>query len=137
MNTPAVSDPGQRLQPPLIIDSRDHSRLRQLAEDALDRAPDVAERLLEEIDRAEVLPPDAMPEDVVRIGSLVTYQDERSGSIRTIRLVLPHEADLSTLRISVISPIGAALIGLSVGQSMSWALHDGEPQTLTVTRVLD
>ena len=87
MNTPAVSDPGQRLQPPLIIDSRDHSRLRQLAEDALDRAPDVAERLLEEIDRAEVLPPDAMPEDVVRIGSLVTYQDERSGSIRTIRLV--------------------------------------------------
>jgi regulator of nucleoside diphosphate kinase len=133
MMFPASSSPA--LQPPLILDERDHSRLRQLAEQALGSAPDVAQRLLDEVDRAEVLPPEAMPDGVVRIGSLVTYQDQASGSIRTIRLALPHEADVSTMRISVVSPIGAALIGLSTGQSIDWQVHEGDTRVLTVTRV--
>lgn len=136
MVSPASASPAS-LQPPLVLDERDESRLRRLAEQALDTAPEVARRLLDEIDRAEVLPPEAMPEDVVRIGSMVTYQDRNSGSIRTIRLVLPHEADVSAMRISVVSPIGAALIGLSAGQSIGWQIREGTEQVLTVVRVMN
>lgn len=136
MSSPHSAKPTS-LQPPLIIDARDYDRLRQLAEQALDTAPDAAQRLLDEVDRAEVLPSQDMPGNVVQIGSLVTYQDGSTGSIRTIRLVFPHEADVSAMRISVISPIGAALIGLSEGQSMNWQLRDGQDKTLTVTRVLN
>lgn len=124
-------------QPPLVIDAADYDRLRQLAEHALDTAPDVAQHLLDEIDRAEVLSTADMPGNVVRIGSLVTYQDGSTGSIRTIRLVFPHEADVSAMRISVISPIGAALIGLSEGQTMHWQLRDGQDKVLTVNRVVN
>lgn len=129
--------PGVTQQPPLVIDAAHHDRLRQLAEHALDTAPDVAQHLLDEIDRAEVLPSADMPGNVVRIGSLVTYQDGTTGSIRTIRLVFPHEADVSAMRISVISPIGAALIGLSEGQTMHWQLRDGQDKVLTVNKVVN
>lgn len=129
--------PAATQQPPLVIDAADYDRLRQLAENALDTAPDVAQHLLDEIDRAEVLPTADMPGNVVRIGSLVTYQDGSTGSIRTIRLVFPHEADVSAMRISVISPIGAALIGLSEGQTMHWQLRDGQDKVLTVNRVVN
>lgn len=132
-NTANASSP----QPPLIIDAKDYDRLRQLAEQASESAPDVAQRLLDEVDRAEVLATQDMPPDVVRIGSQVTYQDGNTGSIRTIRLVFPHEADVSAMRISVISPIGAALIGLSEGQSMHWQLRDGQDKVLTVSRVVN
>ncbi|HEY0974418.1 MAG TPA: nucleoside diphosphate kinase regulator [Solimonas sp.] len=136
MNTPS-SRTASVPPPPLVIDTRDYDRLRALAERALDTAPDVAQYLLDEVDRADVMPPELMPGSVVRIGSLVTYQDAASGSIRTVRLVLPPDADLAAMRVSVISPIGAALIGLREGQSIAWQLRDGLDRVLTVTRVLN
>src|SRR3546814_13303175 len=109
-----------------------YERLRSVASAAMHDAPDVAEPLLEEIERAEIVASDAMPADVVSIGSIVTYRDVATGSTRTIELVWPGEADPTRQSFSVVSPIGGALIGPPIGQTMSWQLPEGESRQLTV-----
>ncbi|MEQ1438331.1 nucleoside diphosphate kinase regulator [Fontimonas sp. SYSU GA230001] len=122
MNSPMSGHAG--LTPPLLIDVAYYERLRGFARLAMRDAPEVAERLLEEVERAEVVPSGLMPADVVTIGASVTYQDVETGSIRTVRLVLPADADPAAQRVSVVSPIGAALIGLSIGQVIDWQVGD-------------
>jgi regulator of nucleoside diphosphate kinase len=122
-------------RPPLIMDVALIDRLRSVAQSALRSAPDVATRLLEEIDRAETRPAADLPADVVTLGSRVTYQDRKSGSIRTLYLVLPAHADPSSQRYSVVSPVGAALIGLSVNHMMGWHTPEGGHRELTVLAV--
>lgn len=119
--------------PALVISADDHNRLTLLAEAASDRTPDVAEVLLLELDRAKVVKDGSAPADRVRMGSTVTYT--AGASERTIRLVYPGEADIEAGRISILTPIGAALIGLSPGQSIKWTGRDGAPHELTVTDV--
>lgn len=120
--------------PPLKIDAAYLPFLQNIALQAMPHAPDVARRLYDELDRADVVPSGEMPADVVTLGSLVTYRDESCGSIRSIKLVAPGDADLSRARISIVSPIGAALIGLAEGQSMEWEIG-GEIRSLYVIRV--
>jgi regulator of nucleoside diphosphate kinase len=69
------------------------------------------------------------------MGSLVTYRDLASDRTRTIALVFPQEADMARNRVSVLTPIGAALIGLAVGQSIDWPTPEGRSGTLTVIGV--
>lgn len=121
--------------PPLILDSAQLAPLNGAVRLAARSAPEIASRLLEEIDRAEVLPTKDVPDTVVTLGSWVTYQDVDNGSIRTLQLVLPSDADPTQQKFSIISPIGAALIGLSVGHVMPWNVRDGEQRRLTVIRV--
>lgn len=122
------------MRPPLILDSAQVDSLNGVLRMAVRSAPEVADVLLEEIDRAEVRDSNDVPDTVVTLGSWVTYQDLHDGSIRTVQLVLPRDADPLNQRISVITPIGAALIGLSVGQVMPWAVHRDAPRQLTVLR---
>lgn len=125
----------EKLSPPIVIDAAIYERLRGVAAAAMRDAPDVAEPLLEEIERAEIVASEALPADVVSIGSIVTYRDVATGSTRTIELAWPGDADPKQQRYSVVSPIGAALIGLTIGQTMSWQLRDGEVRQLTVLNV--
>ena len=74
------------------------------------------------------------PPDVVRMGSTVTFKQD-DGHVRTLKLVYPAEESLDAHRISVMTPVGAALIGLAVGQSISWTARDGKHHRLTVTKV--
>lgn len=120
--------------PPLLIGDGSEAILRGIARAAMTSAPDVAERLLGEVDRAEVVAESEVPADVVRMGSFVTYQVQLTGTINTIRLVAPHEADVRKLRVSIISEIGAALIGLRAGQQIRWELG-GRSHVLDVLRV--
>ena len=57
---------------------------------------------------------------VVRMGSQVRYCDDKTGEVRDVVLVYPHEADITLKRVSVLTPVGAALIGLSVGQAIEF-----------------
>lgn len=123
-----------RSLPPLVVGDRSESLLRSIANAAMSRAPEVASRLLEEIDRADVVEESQVPGDVVRIGSFVTYQIQQSGRINTIRIVPPHEADLQSSRISVVSDIGAALLGMRPGQEIEWEFG-GRRHVLEVLRV--
>lgn len=93
------------------------------------------EMLLGEIDRAAIHSRDDMPPDVVIMGSEVTFLDENSGTERTVCLVYPSEADISAGRISILTPIGAGLIGLGVGQSIQWPDRGGSDHRLKVVAV--
>jgi regulator of nucleoside diphosphate kinase len=97
--------------------------------------PAVAKALGDELDRAHVLTAGRHPGDVVCMGCEVTYRDETTGKTQTGTLVYPEEADIAKGRISVLTPIGAALIGLSVGDAMNWETRSGEMKRLTVLNV--
>jgi regulator of nucleoside diphosphate kinase len=71
----------------------------------------------------------------VTIGSFVTFRYNDTGWSQTIQLVLPEHADIGKARVSVFTPVGAALIGLSEGQQMSWKTRLGEARSLTVLQV--
>jgi regulator of nucleoside diphosphate kinase len=122
-------------KPPLIIDAGLHERLMELALRWMKQAPELAKQLLDEIERARVLPSDEMPADVVSIGSEVTYRDEDTGRVETICIVLPHDASIDQRRVSVLAPIGAALIGLSVGQRIEWQVAPQRVRRLEVLEV--
>jgi regulator of nucleoside diphosphate kinase len=121
-------------KPPLLIDSAHSTKLEDLALRAMRRMPSVARRLLEEVQRADVRPASELPPNVVRIGSEVTYRDD-AGGVKTVRLVFPENADIAAHRVSVLTPIGVALIGLSVGQTISWETPEGKLRELTALSV--
>ena len=123
-----------RSVPQIIISNADYDRLSDLANASLQRLPEVAQELLDELDRAQIVEGDAVPADVVRMGSTVTFKSD-DGQTRTMTLVYPVDESLDQHRISVMTPIGAALIGLGVGQSISWPGRDGKQHRLTVTKV--
>ena len=93
------------------------------------------ELLLDEIDRAAICERPDIPPDVVTMGSSVTFIDEKSGAERTVRLVYPAEADIANGRMSILTPVGAGLIGLSVGQSINWPDRGGIEHRLTIVAV--
>ena len=93
------------------------------------------ELLLDEIDRAAICDRADIPPDVVTMGSSVTFLDEKSGAERTVRLVYPADADIAAGRVSILTPVGAGLIGLSVGQSINWPDRGGIEHRLTIVAV--
>ena len=123
-----------RSVPQIIVSNADYERLTDLATASLERLPEVAQELLSEMDRAKVVQDGSVPDGVVRMGSTVTFESD-DGHTRTLKLVYPAEESLDEHRISVMTPVGAALIGLSEGQSISWTARDGKHHRLTVTKV--
>jgi regulator of nucleoside diphosphate kinase len=110
----------------LLIADRDYARLAALAR---------GDVLADELGRATVLPLERMPRNVVRMHSRVTYQIEGGDDCREVELVFPEEADLAAGRISVLAPVGAALLGLEEGQAIDWAFFpDGRARRLRVLR---
>lgn len=121
-------------KPSIAICESDHDKLSQLAERASAGNPAVAEILFAELDRARVVPDAELPPSVVRMGSKLSYRTD-AGESRAVQLVYPTEADIDAGRISILTPIGAALIGLASGQSIDWRTVDGRTQVLTVESV--
>lgn len=122
-------------RPPIILSESEHGILVGLAMSGARRNPDAARLLLEEADRARLVPETRLPADVVALGSHVTFTDEASGVTRRVQVVLPAEADIGKGRISILSLVGAGLIGLRAGQSIDWPVQDGRLRRLTVTEV--
>lgn len=124
-------------RPPLVITDRDRERLRALVltleGGALEEA---ADRLSTEIERAEVVPADAIPPDVVTLHACVRFEDESTGKQREVMLVFPHEADPWSGRISILAPVGIALLGLRVGQRILWELPNGKEAVFLVREVV-
>jgi regulator of nucleoside diphosphate kinase len=118
----------------IIVSSAEYERLTDLANASMERLPDVAQELLDELERAEIVDDKDVPKDVVRMGTTVTFKSD-DGHVRTLKLVYPADESLDEHRISVMTPVGAALIGLGTGQSISWTARDGKHHRLTVTKV--
>ena len=89
-----------------------------------------------ELERAFVVPEDAIPAGVVTLYSHVRYHDEHAGVTRRIQIVLPQDADVAQGKVSVLAPVGAALLGLEVGQVIDWTFPAGEMRRLRVEEVL-
>jgi regulator of nucleoside diphosphate kinase len=120
--------------PPITLIPSDRERLEALAQASLDRHPQTAGYLAREIERARVLD-GADSGDFVRMGSTVSFRDDSTGQVREVTLTYPDRADIAASRVSVLTPIGAALIGLSKGQCIDWQNPAGEWRTLTVIEV--
>lgn len=118
----------------LLVSDADHDRLTGLARAFLDRAPDTAEELLSEMDRAVITTAAAMPADVVRMGSVVTIHAV-GGDSQRITLVYPGEADIAENRISVLTPMGTALIGATMGHVVCWSSRGGRELSVTIEAV--
>jgi regulator of nucleoside diphosphate kinase len=122
--------------PPITIFAMDYDRLIWIATAGVDSQVDrIAEMLAEELERAEIATPGAIRPDVVTMHSEVEYQDNVTGEVRRITLVYPGEERPDTGRGSVLTQVGAALIGLSEGQSMEGQGPTGGRRGLTVRRV--
>ncbi|HEY9552332.1 nucleoside diphosphate kinase regulator [Allosphingosinicella sp.] len=122
-------------RPPLHLLDTDSDLLGDLALRAEHRFPVVAAMLLAEIERAEIHDADTLPEDAITLGSEIEYLDEASDTRRTVRLVLPAEADIEAGRISVLTPMGAGLIGLSTGQTIEWPDLEGRERRIKILAV--
>jgi regulator of nucleoside diphosphate kinase len=118
----------------LIVSDAEYERLTDLANASMERLPAVAQELLDELERAQIVGDKDVPKDVVRMGSTVTFKSD-DGNTRTLKLVYPADESLDEHRISIMTPVGAALIGLGTGQSISWTARDGKHHRLTVTKV--
>src|SRR5262249_27539211 len=118
----------------IVVSNADYERLTDLANASMERLPEVAQELLDELERAKLVDAAKVPENVVRMGSTVTFKSD-DGNTRTLKLVYPADESLDEHRISVMTPVGAALIGLGMGQSISWTARDGKHHRLTVTKV--
>lgn len=121
-------------KPAIAVTRTDSERLWRLAESFADRNPAVAEELLGELDRAKVVEDGRLAPDVVRMGSSLRFTSDL-GEDRNVTLVFPGEADIAEGKVSILTPIGVALIGLSAGQSIDWTARDGRIHRLTVESV--
>lgn len=124
-----------QLKPRIVLTTQDYEKLSTLARAAANTLPDVAGALTEELDRAHVLAKRKYPEHTVCMGCEVEFRDDTNGKIQTVTLVYPEAADISRGKISVLTPIGTALIGLRAGHSMEWETRSGDLKRLTVLHV--
>ncbi len=85
-----------------------------------------ADRLKAELNRGTVLQKEDFPADVIRLNSLVKIQDKATGQLLELTLVLPEKAAISDGRVSIMAPIGTALLGYRKGQSVKWEVPAGE-----------
>lgn len=122
-------------RPPIILSAAEIERLYDLAMNVQEQGESPATLLLEELERAEIRPISAMPDNVVRMHSVVRYRDGSNGRSRSVILVYPGEADIAVGKVSVLTHVGAGLIGLAANQSINWPGRDGRARSLDVLDV--
>lgn len=123
-------------RPPIRLLAAESDMIAALALHVEDRQPVVAAMLLEEIERAELHDPDTMPVGHARLNSTVTYVEEKTGEVRDVQLVLPAAANIAEGRISILTPMGAALYGLAEGHSIDWPDLQGNVRRIRISRVV-
>jgi regulator of nucleoside diphosphate kinase len=135
MSVNQTSERSAELAPRIMLSAEDHERLSRLARAAMNSVPERAEDLAAELERAHVLARSRLGE-VVCMGSHVAFRDDTTGRVRQVTLVYPEQADISKGTVSVLTPIGTALLGLRKGLSIGWQTRSGENRRLTVLEIL-
>ena len=122
----------------IFITEEDMERLQYLLDPAgrlLSRDQEHLETLEEELDRAKVVSPSQVPKDVVTMNSKVRVKNMDTGNDATYTLVFPRDADIAQGKISVLAPIGTAILGYRVGDVIEWRVPGGR-RRLRVEEVL-
>ena len=127
-------DNKRQRKPAISITRSDYERLSRLAQSYAVKTPDVADELFAELDRARVVEDGRIASETVRMGSTLRFTSDLGEDMR-VTLVFPGEADIAEGKISILAPIGVALIGLSAGRSIDWTARDGRIHRLKVESV--
>jgi regulator of nucleoside diphosphate kinase len=122
------------LPPPIVVTWPDYERLWNLTYATRRSSP--GSYLAEELDRARLVEAEQIAPTTVTMHSRFIFTDRLTGETRTVSLVYPSEESIDEGRISVLTPIGTALLGLSEGQSIEWETLNGVKRTLTLVKVL-
>ena len=122
-------------RPPIHLLASESDLVAGLALRTEHKQPVVAAMLLEEIERAELHDDQNMPEGHVMLNSRVRFVDEKSQRLRDVQLVLPADANIAEGRISILTPMGAALYGLSAGACITWPDLEGFERPIRIVRV--
>lgn len=131
----AVSSAGAGRLPPITLTRNVADRLTGLAMTLEDRLPQEADYLERELERATIVADDALPRGVVTVGSRVQFEDRDSGVLHTVTLCWPADEDVSAHRLSVLTPVGAALVGLAAGRTIAWQNRAGVWRKLRIVAV--
>lgn len=123
-------------EPQLIINELDLERLESLLSQPQYEQLPTAEALSRELERAELVAPQDMPANVVTMNSRVRFRDLNDDSVHERTLVYPQRLDSAEDALSVMAPIGSALLGLSEGQEIDWQLPGGQRTRLRIEKVL-
>lgn len=122
------------VQPSLTLSTHDVRRLEALLQN-MEPSPTVS-RLEAELARARWVEPTQVPAQVVTMNSRLRCIEVDSGRVHELQLVYPHEADAGAGRISILAPVGSAVLGLSVGDAIDWPVPGGRSVRLRVTDVI-
>lgn len=119
--------------PPIIVSTLDLARLEAL----LERQPesDAVLQLEVELDRAKAVVPTEVPDNIVTMNSTITFSMANNKETFTRTLCYPRDMDGDLQKISVLAPIGAALLGLTIGQTMEWPGPNNSTLQVTITAV--
>ena len=110
---------------PITVSEGDALRLRRMVQ-ASERLPaENIERLKSELDRARVVPAATLPPDVITMNATVELEDLDDGELMTYTLVYPEHADAAAGRISILAPLGMAMLGYKVGDEFTWPVPAG------------
>lgn len=120
--------------PPIVLSSLDLERIEALLERMPPAQAEGYAALRAELDRAEVREPADMPPDVVTMNSRVTVEDESGGERLELTLAYPAGAGQPG-HVSVLAPVGSALLGLAKGQQIDWPMPDGRRRRLRVVDI--
>ncbi len=123
-------------KPPITLIDTEAETLADLALQARERASLAGELLWEEVNRADTATLADLPDDVVTMMSSVDFVDETTGEEHSVQLVYPRDANLEQNRISVLTPVGAALIGMRRGNAISWPNRQGTHRSLRIVNVV-
>ncbi|WP_300444486.1 nucleoside diphosphate kinase regulator [Zoogloea sp.] len=123
------------MKPEIIVSTHDLERLEGLLSKPPTRNRSDLDDLRAELERARVLDDDAMPDNVIAMNSRARFREETSGREYELTLAWPHEASAADGKVSIFSPAGSALLGLSVGQHIDWQTPEGHAIQLTVLAV--
>jgi regulator of nucleoside diphosphate kinase len=123
-------------RPEIYVSTHDYERLSALADFYKSRRRGVlVDFLIDELERAELVPAAAIGRNVVTMNSRVRIIDPDTGERRTVTLVYPGEEDSNQGKISVVTPMGTALLGLREGARMEWRTLDGRRKSISVLEV--
>jgi regulator of nucleoside diphosphate kinase len=122
--------------PPIIIARRDHARLERLAANAMRERHPVSRFLISEIQRAVVCDANKMPPGVAGLNGWVTYRVDGSRQTESKILVCPDEFRSAQLNLSVLSPLGAAVLGMRAGDCMKFFSIGGGLHVVLVESVV-
>jgi len=123
-------------RPKIYVTTHDYERLYALAEFYQERRRGVVvDFLIDELERAELVPAAELGQKIVTMNSRVRIMDPETGEARSVTLVYPGEEDSETGKVSVLTPLGTALLGLREGDRMEWRTLDGRTKSISVVEV--